>query len=118
MDWTPRSAGNASGGQIPRLVFVILAVAGAVVLALAGAGCGHATGASNRIAVGGSGCPTQGVGGDTLPPPCAATAGGYTGGTNGKPSPAAQSAPPGLGVAGAAAPAGAADSNPVPSDLG
>jgi len=89
MDWTRRSAGNASARQIPRLVTVILAVAGAVVLALADAGCGHV--ASNNIAASGnsgSSCATQGVGGDTLPPPCAAPAGTHTGGTNGSAGPA------------------------------
>ena len=104
MDWTRRSAGSASAWQIPHLVFVILAVAGIMVVALADAGCGHATSASNIAASrpsgnGESGCPTEGVGGDTLPPPCAAQAGSPTGGTTGTPGPAPQPAPSNSGVA-------------------
>jgi large repetitive protein len=85
MDWTRRSAGNASAWQIPRLVLMILAVPGAVILVLAGAGCGHGTGLSHPVAPvvpphnRGSGCPTQGVGGDTLAPPCASPVRASTG---------------------------------------
>src|SRR5262245_36790386 len=79
MDWTRRCIDDAHASQPRRPISAILAVAGVVLLTVAGAGCGHSAGASN-IAAGGNGscCPTQGVGGDTLAPPCPSPAGGPT----------------------------------------
>lgn len=89
MDWIRQSAGDASARQARRLVFVIPASAGAMVLAIACVACGQVSVASPNITTpnaggsggsaipsaggsGGSGCPTQGVGGDTVPPVCVA----------------------------------------------
>ena len=84
MDWTRRCIDDAHASQARRPISAILAVAGAVLLTVAGAGCGHSAGASNIAAGGnGSGCPTQQVGGDTLAPPCASPAGGAKGGADG-----------------------------------
>lgn len=100
MDWIRRSAGDAGAWHVNRLVFVILAAAGAIVLATVGGACGHANVASQDIAASraagssGSGCPTQGVGGDSLAPLCASSAGASTGGTNGTTGPASATASP------------------------
>ena len=77
MDWTRRCIDDAGAWQARRPISTILAVAAVVLLAVAGAGCGHSAEASN-IAAGGNGsdCPTQGVGGDTLAPPCPSPAEG------------------------------------------
>ena len=100
MDWIRRSAGDAGARHANRLVFVILAAAGAIVLATVGGACGHANVASQDIAASraagssGSGCPTQGEGGDSLAPLCASSTGASTGGTNGTTGPASASASP------------------------
>jgi hypothetical protein len=84
MDWTRRCIDDAHASQARRPISAILAVAGAVLLTVTGAGCGHSAGASNIAAGGnGSGCPTQGVGGDTLAPPCPSPAGGTNDGADG-----------------------------------
>jgi IPT/TIG domain len=109
MDGTHRGAGDVGAWQARRPVSAIVAVAGTVLFAVAGAGCGHGPGVSNIAAPAargnsGSGCPTQGVGGDSLAPPCASPTTAPTGGTNGPPSPATQSAPASLGITPVAAP--------------
>ena len=120
MDWTSRGIDDAGVWQARRPVSAILAVAGAVVLAVTGVACSHGSGASTSIAVSGaggnsgSGCPTQGVGGDTLAPPCASPAGASIGGTDGTPNPAAQSPPSSRGIA-LSAPSG---TRTTPSALG
>jgi hypothetical protein len=93
MDWTRRS-GDGAGAWQARCPAAILAVAGAMVLALAGVGCSHGTGPANIVAEGsGSGCPTKGVGGDTQPPLCASPTGGSNSGTNGINNPVGVSGP-------------------------
>jgi hypothetical protein len=71
--WTRKGADGACTRPARRPASLPLAVAGAVLLAVTGLGCGHGigTGATN-VAVGdsGTGCPTQGVGGDTVAPAC------------------------------------------------
>jgi hypothetical protein len=94
MDWTRRGAGDAGSWLARRSLRAILAVAAAVVLAAAGAGCGHGGSPGGIIAASGDGgCPTQGVGGDTLAPPCASPASASTG-PNGITGPPAGSGPP------------------------
>ena len=103
MDWTRRCIDDAHASQPRRPISAILAVAGVVLLTVAGAGCGHSAGASNIAAGGnGSGCPTQGVGGDTLAPPCPSPAGGTDGGADGisGPQTAPNSANSSPGIAG------------------
>lgn len=113
MGWVNRGAGDYGAWQAERPVSAILAVAGAALVAVVGVGCGHGTGVRNMAAPAalgnsGSGCPTGGVGGDTLAPPCAAqggasaggtNAGGPAGGTNGAGGPAGISTSPNQGVA-------------------
>jgi IPT/TIG domain len=113
MDETRRGACDAGACQARRPVSAILALAGAVLFAVASVGCGHGTGVRNMAAPAalgnsGSGCPTHGVGGDALAPPCAAqggapaggtNAGGPAGGTNGASGPAGISTSPNQAVA-------------------
>lgn len=69
--WTRRGVGGARTRPARRPVSLLLAAAGVALLAVAGLGCGHGTGTTGVAAVGTStGCPTQGVGGDTVPPAC------------------------------------------------
>ena len=115
MDWTRRCTDDVGARQAWRPASVILAVAGGVLLAVAGVGCGHGAGASNIAAGGnGSGCPTQGVGGDTLAPVlCPSPATGSNGGADGitgpvsppgSPNPSPAPASPSLGISGPVTP--------------
>ena len=86
-----RGVDDARRWRARRPVPLILAVAGAVILV----GCGNGTRANNNAVGGsGSGCPTQGVGGDTLAPACVPQPGGSSGGTTGVPGPATPSSIP------------------------
>lgn len=76
-----RKASGAGTWHVRHPVSVILAAAGVVILALVGSACSHADAANPSIAASGAGrnngpdCPTDGVGGDSLPPPCIPSAG-------------------------------------------
>jgi hypothetical protein len=65
MRWTLRGIDDARVWQARRPVTLTLAVAGAVILAATGVGCGYSTSVNSA-----PGCPTKGVGGDTLAPAC------------------------------------------------
>jgi hypothetical protein len=98
MGWTRRGIHNARRWQARRPISLILVAAGAVILASTGIGCGLSTG---TIGKGGSGssCPTEGVGGDTLPPLCVSqpppsTSPGITGPVS--PSPTQPPSSPGI----------------------
>lgn len=95
MGWIRRGTDDARVWQAQRPASLILAIAGAVILAVTGMGCSQSTGANNNAAGGnGTGCPTQGVGGDTLAPPCVSQPGGSDSGTTGIPDPEKVSASP------------------------
>lgn len=102
MGWTRRGVDDARTWQARRRISLILAVAGAAILAATGIGCGNpTTGASiNAAGVSGSGCPTQGVGGDTVAPVCVSQPGGSGGGTTGIHGPQSVSATPALHTSG------------------
>jgi len=107
---TQRGVDVARARQAWRPVTLILAVTGAVILT--GAGCGQSTSATNIAAQGGgSGCPTQGVGGDTQAPLCVQPAGVSSSATNGITNPPAVSggtpppaASPNVGITGPVSP--------------
>src|SRR5215470_2235524 len=83
---TQRGVDVARARQAWRPVTLILAVAGAVILI--GTGCSQTTSTTNIAAQSsGSGCPTQGVGGDTLAPPCVQPTVEPSSSTNGIPGP-------------------------------
>jgi hypothetical protein len=117
MDWIRQSADDASERHARRLASVILATAGAVVLATACVACSQATpssvgpaGASHNVVTlsagssqapvpspgtvtssagssNGSGCPTQGLGGDTVSPVCVTPVTSSGHGVTGVPTP-------------------------------
>ena len=120
MDWTHRGADDASTWLARRPVAVSLAVAGAVVLALVGVGCSQGSGAGNIVAGGsGSGCPTQGVGGDTLAPACVSPTGESSSGTNPIPGPVGPTgANPSPGISGPATASGPPAPTPRPGISG
>src|SRR6266446_3902785 len=97
MRWTRRGIDDARAWQARRPVTFTLAVAGAVILAATGIGCGHSTDVGS-----GPGCPTKGVGGDTLAPLCVSQPEGSTGGTTGINGPPTVTAtpPPSPSIAG------------------
>lgn len=69
--WTRRVAGGARTRPARRPAAPLLAAAGVILLAVTGLGCGHGTNTSSLAGAGNStGCPTQGVGGDTVAPAC------------------------------------------------
>jgi IPT/TIG domain len=69
--WARGDAGGARTRPAGRPASSLLAAAGVILLAVTGLGCGHGTNTSSIAAVGNStGCPTQGVGGDTVAPAC------------------------------------------------
>lgn len=91
-----RKASCAGTRHARRPVSVILAAIGTMILAWVGSGCSHADAANPSVAASGAGfnsvsnpsaassgpggnsgsnCPTDGVGGDSLPPPCVPPAG-------------------------------------------
>ena len=99
-----RKASGAGTWHVRHPVSVILASVGAVIFASAGSACSHADAANPSIAASGAGgnngsnssvaasgaggnsgpdCPTDGVGGDSLPPPCVPSAGSSPGATSG-----------------------------------
>ena len=90
-----RGVDVARARQDWRPISLLMAVVGALLLICVG--CGQGPSATNIAArSSGSGCPTQGVGGDTQPPLCV-QAGGSSSGTNGlnnPPSVPNASAPP------------------------
>lgn len=99
-----RKASGAGIRHVRHPVSVILAAVGAVILATVGSGCGHADAVNPGVAAsgagfnsasnpsvaaagsggnGGSNCPTDGVGGDSIPPPCVPQAGTSPGAASG-----------------------------------
>ena len=82
MGRTQRGVDVARARQAWRPMSLLLAVVGALILICAG--CGQGPSATIIAAKSsGSGCPTQGVGGDTQPPLCVQQTGGSSSGTNG-----------------------------------
>lgn len=99
MGWIRQSASVTGAWHAKRLVSVALATAGVVVLTIAGGACSHANVATHNVAApriggsGDSGCPTQGVGGDSVAPPCLSSSGAFPSGANGMPNASPASGP-------------------------
>ena len=91
MRWIYLGVDDACGRWARRQVPLILTIAVTVTLV----GCGNGTKVNNNAAGGSaSGCPTQGVGGDTVAPACVPQPTGSSGGTTGVPGPATPSSTP------------------------